>query len=198
MNKKTTYELTIADKLQQLPLPDMEDAIWARIKTQLDRDLPEDDSGGSNTPQAPSGGWMWRAGLLAFVAAFLTVYLLTKKSETPVSPQTIQQPVNTNSTPLAPSAPPSSQRTTNSQNWPPSVPQEGKTVPIPFEANKDSMLSPPLAQQPLSDTQAGVTALVPPPLLQDSVLKPKPKSRGVKDISDADYRIVPTKKDSTR
>ncbi|MBB1283739.1 hypothetical protein HRH25_05070 [Flavisolibacter sp. BT320] len=198
MNKKTTYEMTIADKLQLLPLPDMEDAIWARIKTQLDRDLPEDDGGGSNTPKAPSGGWMWRAGLLAFVAAFLTVYLLAKKSETPASPQTIQQPVNTNSTPLAPSTPPPLLRTTNSQNGPPSVPQEGTTVLVPSEANKDSVLSLPLAEQLLSDTQAGVTALAPPPLLQDSVLKPKPKSRGVKDISDADYRIVPTKKDSTR
>ncbi|HEY1022259.1 MAG TPA: hypothetical protein VGE06_08090 [Flavisolibacter sp.] len=198
MNKKTTYELTIADKLQQLPLPDMEDAIWARIKTQLDLDLPEGDGGGGNSPQAPSGGWMWSAGLLAFVAAFLTVYLLTKNPDAHTTTQTTKPPANAVTAPLPLPIPAPSPSTTNGRNGPLRVPPEGTATRLPFEENKDSVLSPPLTLQLFPDTQARIPVFVPPPVLQDSVLKPKSKTRGVKDISDADYRIVPTKKDSSR
>lgn len=199
MNKKTTYEMTIADKLQQLPLPDMEDAIWARIQTQLDLDLPEGDGGGGNTPQAPSGGWIWSAGLLIFVAAFFTVYLLTKKSDTTIPNQTIQPSGNSVITSLNTTATPPSQGSSNRRNAPLSGPQESSSAAAPFDEKEDSLLSPQLILQPLPDTQANIaTVQTLPPLQQDSVLKPKPKTRGVKDISDADYRIVPAKKDSTR
>lgn len=199
MNKKTTYELTIADKLQQLPLPDMEDAIWARIKTQLDLDMPEGDGGDGNTPQVPTGGWMWGAGLLAFVAALLTVYLLTKKPETTTQTQNLRQTENSVITPLNPTTPPPLPVSSNGRNGPLSAPQEGSTTSTPFEGKMDSLLSPPRVLQPLPDTQATITTVQTlPPVLQDSVQRPKPKSRGVKDISDADYRIVPAKKDSTR
>jgi hypothetical protein len=198
MNKKTTYELTIADKLQQLPLPDMEDAIWARIKTQLDLDLPEGDGGGSHTPQAPSGGWMWNAGLLAFVAAFFTIYLFTKNADRPTTTQTPPPPANTVRAPLSQPTTPPSPLNNNNRNGPLSRPPESAAASVPYEVSKDSALAPPVTLQPLPDTQAGVTVFAPPPVLQDSVLKPKPKTRGVKDISDADYRIVPSKKDSSR
>ncbi|HEV7331567.1 MAG TPA: hypothetical protein VGN63_11055 [Flavisolibacter sp.] len=196
MNKKTTYELTIADKLQQLPLPDMEDAIWARIKTQLDLDLPEGDGGGSNTPQAPSGGWMWSAGLLTFVAAFLTVLLLTKKSDQPAPTDNIDQNIEAITAPSPQQIPAPVQTPGNSTTVPLPAPSAG-TITMPSEGISDSLLAPPLTLQPPVDTLPSATALVPPPLTQDSLIKTKPKTRGVQDISDADYRIVPTKRDSS-
>ena len=49
MNNKQAYEITITSKLEALPLPDMEDAIWSRIEAQLDIDLPTDDGGGGTS-----------------------------------------------------------------------------------------------------------------------------------------------------
>ena len=56
MNERKAYEQTIKGKLEAIPLPDMEDAIWARIETQLDIDMPTDDGGGNApSPNNPSG-----------------------------------------------------------------------------------------------------------------------------------------------
>ena len=41
MDQRLQYEELIAGKLQQLPVPDMQDQIWERIKFQLDLDMPE-------------------------------------------------------------------------------------------------------------------------------------------------------------
>ena len=81
MDHKQAYEQIIAGKLNALPLPDMADAIWSRIETQLDIDLPEDDGGGNN-PAPPSGGsWLGRAGLFVFIAAFVTIFLIYKNNK---------------------------------------------------------------------------------------------------------------------
>ena len=197
MNKKTTYELTIAAKLQQLPLPDMEDAIWARIKSQLDLDLPEGDGGSSNTPQTPSGGWMWSAGLLAFVAALLTVFLLTKKSEQPESTDKINQNPESVTAPLPKQKPGPFPIPGNSPFVPLPGSSAGTILNRPQEGSRDSAITPPLTLGAPIDTLPSATAFLPPPLLQDSVIRTKPKTRGVKDITDADYRIVPTKRDSS-
>jgi hypothetical protein len=197
MNQKTTYELTIAEKLQQLPLPAMEDAIWARIKSQLDLDLPEGDGGGGNTPQAPSGG-MWSAGLLAFVAAFLSIYFLTQKQDTATAPETINPATKTTPAPLPEQKPPPGQLPLNNPNLPVSTPPSPTISTLPLTPGIDSIKVAPLALQPPIDSGAASTALVPlPPLQKRDSLPPKPKTRGVKDITDADYRIVPTKRDST-
>ena len=98
MDHKQAYEQIITGKLNALPLPDMADAIWSRIEDQLDIDMPEDDGGG-NDPAPPSGGsWPGRAGLFAFITAFITIFLIyknNKKTETLPQPGQTTQPAPT-------------------------------------------------------------------------------------------------------
>ena len=55
MDQRLPYEQLIGAKLQGLSIPDMEDMIWARVKAQLDIDMPTDDGdGGDDGPQSPT------------------------------------------------------------------------------------------------------------------------------------------------
>jgi hypothetical protein len=60
---------------------------------------------------------------------------------------------------------------------------------------RDSAFSSPAVKLPLADTLQQTTLLVPPPPVQDTSVQKK-RGRGVTGITDADYRIVPSKKDS--
>lgn len=69
MNEITPYEQLIAEKLDQVPVPDMADSIWSSIEMQLDAP--------TNVPEAPaqkpasilkSIGWYGLAGIVAVVA----------------------------------------------------------------------------------------------------------------------------------
>ncbi len=84
MNQKAAYEITIAEKLEQLSVPDMVDAIWARIETQLDLDMPTDDGPANPPDNPPSGSGLWnRAGLVLFIAALVSIlYFTNKKTNT--------------------------------------------------------------------------------------------------------------------
>jgi hypothetical protein len=191
MNKKTIHEITITEKLQHLPLPGMEDAIWARVKAQLDLDLPTGDDGGSG-PDAPSGsGWTWGAGVFLFVAAFVAVFFLRKDDQQP-SFLPSSTPVQNTSPTASPVRQPTTQREQSSPGpGTASSPVPGTFVSPPF----DSLLAAPLATQPAGDSLQRTTLLVPPPVLVDTT-KQKPKTKGVSGLTDADYRIVPAKKDS--
>ncbi len=48
MNPKAPYEVLIEDKVRNISVPDMADAIWANIEQQLDLDLNNDADNGSN------------------------------------------------------------------------------------------------------------------------------------------------------
>ena len=96
MNQKTAYEQIITGKLHALPVPDMADAIWARIETQLDLDMPQTDPPPTNPPGTPSGGIILGGISIVFVIALIT-YLFFKK-ETNNQP-TSSQPANTTNTP---------------------------------------------------------------------------------------------------
>jgi hypothetical protein len=196
MNQKTTYELTITGKLQQLPLPDREDAIWARIKTQLDRDMPTDDDGG-NTPDAPSGGgWFWGAGIFLVVAALITAFLLTNKPTPNVQPAPLKT-IQTN-TPSATveknSEPPPQTLPFNSSSSPP-VPTIGRSplATDPITAPLTGAVSAqPTVSLPMPDSVRQTTFMAPPPVALDTTATKK-KARGVTGITDNDYRIVPQK-----
>ena len=80
MNQLKAYEITIKGKLEAIPLPDMEDAIWARIEAQLDTDMPTDD--GSNGPfDSPSGPWILGSSILAFLLTLITLYYTQKNPD---------------------------------------------------------------------------------------------------------------------
>ncbi|MGZ5247199.1 MAG: hypothetical protein ACXWV5_09155, partial [Flavitalea sp.] len=79
MNQLKAYEITIKGKLEAIPLPDMEDAIWARIEAQLDTDMPTDD--GNNGPfDSPSGPLTLGSSILVFLITLLTLYFSSGNS----------------------------------------------------------------------------------------------------------------------
>jgi hypothetical protein len=53
VNQLTQYEVLIAEKLAEVPVPDMADSIWARIEQDLDTDAPDDDGTGNDNPPDP-------------------------------------------------------------------------------------------------------------------------------------------------
>ena len=60
MNEKLPYEHRLADKLDQLPVPDA-DASWDKMRTKLDRELPP-GGGGVDDGRMPDGRW-WGFGV---------------------------------------------------------------------------------------------------------------------------------------
>lgn len=53
MNNKQAYETLISSKLEELHVPDMQDAIWARIVLDLDNELPQNDPPPDPEPTNP-------------------------------------------------------------------------------------------------------------------------------------------------
>ncbi|RXK86895.1 hypothetical protein [Filimonas effusa] len=194
MNEQPLYERQIASKLEQLPVPDMADAIWLRIKDQLDADMPSD--GSAQTPPLPpptrprntKGG---KLGLLGFiVATIVLIYFIKPQKQDKVLPSTPVQ-TQTDSTPLTPVQPVD----------PPGQPRRSNPVASPLVMPKRPVdtTSPVLQQQ---STQPDTTAPTPPlpqptqllppvnPVRKDTV-PAKKKPRGVQGINDSDYKIVP-------
>jgi hypothetical protein len=206
MTQKTQYEIIISQKLEQLPLPNLQDAIWSRIEDQLDLDMPTDDNtpNGPETPQSPD--WrnlLYQAGPFAVIVALVTIFLVNK------SQRANNKIDNTNT------AAPSRQvdRKNVPGSGPPAAPQNklpnrsGATVNYPASAKEpviqpvDSVLQQSVVATatPAADSvQKAEPTLVqqaPLPELKDAA--PKKKPRGVKGLSDSDYRLVP-RKDSTQ
>jgi hypothetical protein len=199
MEHRPAYEQLISGKLELLPVPDMADAIWARIERQLDIDLPTDGGNNGPVPTKPSGPGALGWGLSIFVVALITAFLLYKKEpqtgkpanqNLPAATEQIQQPAQ-NTT-----APPLPGRTTGTTNT--EVRKEPANQPL--NPAPDSIVQQPVVSAPLHAPDSVKTLpaepLVKAPTAADSVQTSR-KKRGVSGITDADYRIVPTKKDSS-
>lgn len=191
--------MTITEKLELLTVPDMVDAIWARIETQLDIDMPPGE-GPTNPPDTPpSGAGSWtRVVMTIFVAALVaTIYFTNRKTNTnnnnqsiaPDNTTIITSPDNTNDKP-----PPARAIVPSQQQI-----QPDGNAPLPLPPNQDSF------------TRVGDGAGIPVPdsVVTNPVLAPvlpvilpadtsKKKGRGVQGIKDGDYRITPVKKDSAK
>ena len=198
MNERQSYEHIISGKLQALPVPDMADAIWARIETQLDIDMPTDDGpgGGGDAPHFPTGGFFVGGISVIVVAVLYFLFMQTNKSSTPTT-DLPQQNTTVTPQPIAspdkgpPDAISKSNNTTTGTYTAPAnaLPQAQATdssfiTNIPVALRPDSTAIAPVLPQ--------VTAAVPP---KKDTLLPAKKSRGVTGLTDNDYRIVP-KKDS--
>ena len=198
MNEKMIYEQTIASKLETLPLPDMADAIWARIEAQLDLDLPTDDSTGGNTPNFPTGGIILGGVGIIFITVLYLLFIQTnKKSNTPVvipdsSLAPRSQPLSTPS-----AAPPRTKSQNNTLPANPLPTQANATVPFPVADSSytTSLPSPVVADSMTLPNPAGLPAAV---MQQkpDTITATK-KGRGVTGLTADDFRIVP-KKDSSK
>jgi hypothetical protein len=202
MNQKATYELTITEKLEQLTAPDMVDAIWARIEAQLDLDLPTDD-GPTNPPAAPTSGprkWINRGFIIAAVAIVLIYFFNNRKQTITSNDQpTITAPVttpNNNESPVRNNSPGTNNANTPQNNS--SAPTTSSTV-LPVDSA--APVTGPLPLQPDSTAvQTNAQLVITPPLVspqKNTAPDSTKKGRGVKGITDNDYKIVP-KKDSSK
>ena len=199
MNQKTTYEIIIAEKLEQVSIPDLSEMIWSRIETELDLDPGDIDGGDSPTPGVPPTRIILGGVVLVFIAALTYYFFNTKKTN---GDNTIKIPPTEQSSKPTPLTikPPGSQ-----------------TVPVQFSVGQkqtpndsinnnsiiDQLTAAPIVIPPANDStgQTGkgdpVSVVVSqlPPVTKDST--PLRKNRGVSGISPGDYKIVP-KKDSSK
>lgn len=204
MNQKATYELTITEKLEQLNAPDMVDAIWARIEAQLDIDLPTDD-GPTNPPAAPKSGptkWINRGFMIAAVAIVFIYFFNNRKQKTTSNDQpTITAPVttpNNNDNPVRINSLGTNNAIAPQRNS--SAPTTSSSVP-PADSNATAPVTGPVLLQPDSNTvQTNTPPVIAPPFVspqKNTAPDSTKKGRGVKGITDNDYKIVP-KKDSSK
>ncbi|HWI93625.1 MAG TPA: hypothetical protein VNT20_20230 [Flavisolibacter sp.] len=197
MDERLRYEQLIGGKLQSLPVPDMQDAIWARIKTQLDLDIPTDDGDDGNTPPSPTAPRIIGWGLSILIIALVTTYFLTKNKPSAknnsVQPTIIEQTVSPNT----------------QNNSPPLQKQntiDKTTAPVSTGANNsfNDIGNDSLAQyNPVTNvelTDDSVRTNFPSPSVTLSSLQLpdtssiiKKKGRGMTGLSDSSYRIVPKK-----
>jgi hypothetical protein len=76
MNQLPTYEQTIAQKREEIEIPDMADAIWGRVEAALDVEMPVNDTPFFKQPAV----WIIGAGILAIIIA---LFILSKNNTTP-------------------------------------------------------------------------------------------------------------------
>ena len=193
MDQAGKYELLIGEKLEQIPLPDLVESIWARIETELDSDLPDGDEPG---PDAGPRGGIFGRGLFIFIGALVMTFFFYPNNKNQNIESNIVLPSTETITPenKPPDLTPANQPRANRTAQPKQQVVDSTASPdpvIPQQVN----LTPPKLDDSL---KANVPALVvnpPPPVIKDSA--GKKKSRGVKGLNDDDYRIVP-KRDTTR
>lgn len=189
MNHPTTYEQLIAQKLQEMDVPDQANAIWATIEQQLSIEMPTDSgSGGTNH----SNWWIGGGSLLTFTVAVITYLFITKQNfesernlKDKPAPVQYHQPARNNKDTLNHTMPPIEIR----KHKPVVVSETNERKETEQSSTKETVT--------ISPAQKAVEApAVPAP--QPDTIATKKKSRGVKGISDADYRLVPSIKDSVK
>ena len=192
MNKQMTYEITIKKKLENLPVPDLSEMIWARIENELDTDPGDSSDNNPPSPSSPTGGIILGGTALLFIMA-LTFYFLTKKPNEIPQVDKVQTtlPVQNNNQVNSPGTNANVQTNTRPGN----IKQENiadtsTQVEIPFTSQSiinDSIVKTEIAQ----GNEIPLTL----PKTMDTI--PVKKTRGVTNISNDDYKIIP-KNDSSR
>jgi hypothetical protein len=193
VNKTTPYEQLITAKLDEIPVPDMADSIWASIEMQLDAvpASPDNTQQSKKTIKFNGKGWYGIAGIAAVTVAvwwYASQKDQTTEKATPVITVPAPQPPLVDSSTSVPPV--------EKQLLPPVKPKKDtvefiKALPK-IDSTTRQILSAPAADSPLLKYQS---IFIP---TRDSVSAPPPKkSRGVKGISEDDYKISAGNKDST-
>lgn len=213
MNPISPYEQLLADKVLQVPVPDMADAIWATIELELDNGTPGDDGG--NPPSSPKGGgfpaprlFSYFAGTIIIGAALFTFILTDNKKETTtntpspgqtISPKNTQQDIVIDSNNVLPA-----RDKPASVLFDPFVKNDTNVISNPFRPSisfVDSLLNQQVNRIQRDSVENKTIPLVNLAGKPDSVTIDKgipKKPRGVKGITDDDYKIRTEKKDSSR
>lgn len=217
MNATTPYEQLIAAKLEQVSVPDMADSIWASIEMQLDApgDDPDapDETTSKPAPKSRGAGW-YGLGLVAVVAISLWWYFSLPQKHEPL-------PVTTPPG-VAPPAVVPRPDVSQPSVVPPAAPRPAALPPVIKKVDSlrvdtaAKRILPPLKvdssllqrnRPELPDVDLyGPPPPSPPPGIQPLPGGPPPgvqpspggkKHKGVKGITDDDYKIS-TNKDSAR
>lgn len=199
MNTPTPYEQLIAGKLDQVPVPDMADSVWAGIGMQLDMgpDTPDQGDktpdGGDDAPGKKAGpgfkgkGWY---GFLGVVVVVTTVWWYYHQKVVPA----VKAPA------AVPAAVPTADSSTRIDNR-----VEKENIPAASVVVKKDSAQGTIAR-PDTASQLGAPPVTLPPMKVDSsslykdwvpvpffdslgVRRPGRKLRGVKGITDDDYKI---------
>lgn len=181
MNKKETYEITIAQKLEQLPVLAMEDAIWNRISSQLDIEMPEAPQ---QAPVQQPGNVTLNIATIFVILTAAIAYFIVKK------PSNITHPVVTPAAPVQ-----TSPKVKDSIHLlPPARTPDKSRKEQPADTTlhlSPVMLHPVTVDSVMTDT-AGL--IIEKPVSTTPVPDtPRKKPAGVKGLKDEDYRIVPKK-----
>lgn len=205
MEPSTSYEILIAQKLEQAPLPDLADSIWASIEMELDTPLPGDGQPDTPVQNPPGKGLPGTSKLFYIIVPVLlitTIWLLNKNKKE-------KKREKNNPSMQAPSEMKPADSNTHML-----VPGENK-ITLPLDLKKtDSIRQPgqPALSPLIADTLQG---LIIPPVFIDSamrkkeddlaqvkdtasVIPPVKKQKGVKGIKDSDYKIITEKKDTVK
>jgi len=197
VNTNTPYEHLIAAKLEQVPVPDMADSIWASIEAQLDAPVEIPDQ--KTTPKLKGKGWYGFAGITVAVTALWWYTSHTNHSQKNKTPENI---------PAVPEIPaPVIDSPAIKENI------EKKTVPFPAAPPKKDSLTQEVAPVSSIHKDSVAERVFPlfkpdstfwrydktplPPIDPVNTAPPPKKVKGVKGISDNDYKIS-AGKDSTR
>lgn len=190
MSQPSTYEQLIAQKLQELEVPDQANSIWATIEQHLNIEMPVNGpgtGGGSTNPW-----WLGSGGgsLLTLFVATVTYLIISKQklerdrnlNDAPASIQ-YKQPAKTDQD--------TTKNTIPLREIMPNKPTSKSSEPVreAVAPASDSVIVAPVPKDVMN---------VPVQPVQNDSMPAVKKSRGVRGLSDADYRIVPDKSDSSR
>ena len=193
MNNLTPYEKIVAGKLEQVPLPDIADSVWADIVLDLEL-MP-------SPKKVAIKGWQVIC-IVVTIGIIIAVLLLPQKKQGKITP-VITDPVELKSV----------VKDSTVQN--PVTPQKVEPLKLPLPVDDSSGSIPLVKIQPVKNSLEPGTAIQILPLPMDSSLQnrlsspavkndsintnsPLKKQKGVKGITGDDYRILGTAKDSLK
>ncbi len=192
--------------MQQLPIPDMADPIWASIELQLDADIPGDGEGNSPSPEPSGKGGTGFGNKLYFlitttiIIAGLVWIITGKKKDTSADKKSPDTTITGPPSVVADSGAseifiaPENNKATSLPVLIPNNNQQASFVDS-IKTIADSLNSTPQNILLIKDSIAAKIL----PVADSLSVTPAPKKpKGVKGISNADYKIVSDKKDSVK
>jgi hypothetical protein len=184
VNLLHTYEQLIAERLEGIAIPDMADAIWVRIETVLDVELPVNEP--TATPGKPffnnPAVWLISAGIVAIIIA---IFLLLRNSNpAPTPPRDLPQHTHPTIQP----------DTSLQQDYkpPPDIPRSAKknTSPVNEKRVADTLMHMPFIKTATdSFLKKPPVITVPPPGTGKPLIEVKPRKKYGVEVSDSDYKF---------